>query len=439
MNSLRNRLLLVTALVLVVLLCTIGFAVEHSFRNAQIQSLKDRLQVQSYSLLAEAELLGSQIQLPRYLPDSRFNQLEGDLYALLVDQQQDVVWRSISAKRLPSIIGAYAPAGEWRYSRAMYQGSPMFIARLGVEWNDKRYNIVLIESLKGVHNNISEFRQSIASILFVTALFLLFIQIGILRWGFLPLRKLSNELEELHRGHQDRLLNNYPTELQEVTGNLNHLLNLERGQRERYRNTLTDLSHSLKTPLSIIAGFIRNEDLSSSDRKEINQLVDKMSNTIRYQLERSVAGSQGLSHSQVAVLPLIDSILSAMKKVYADKSLRLTSSISDKCQFLGDENDLMEVLANIIDNACKYSHHHVDISARSNAEGLVIQVQDDGPGVPNDHQQQILKRGVRLDMTENGQGMGLALVKEILDAYSAKLEISRSGLGGACFQISFSG
>ena len=162
-----------------------------------------------------------------------------------------------------------------------------------------------------------------------------------------------------------------------------------------------------------------------------------MTNTIRYQLQRAVHGFQGLNINHIPISPIVTSITDAMNKVYANKHLSIHLAMDNECYFHGDEDDLMEVLGNLIDNACKYCQKKIWIQIEKNDNTLVFYFSDDGLGIPPPQRDAILQRGVRLDTVEAGQGMGLALVKEILDAYQATIDISDSLLGGACFTVSF--
>jgi len=123
--------------------------------------------------------------------------------------------------------------------------------------------------------------------------------------------------------------------------------------------------------------------------------------------------------------------------VYADKRLAIQLTLESEYYFHGDENDLMEILGNLIDNACKYCIKDIIIKIEHTEDSLILYFSDDGQGIPSTQREAILQRGVRLDTVEAGQGMGLALVKEILDAYQASLDISDSSLGGTCFKVSF--
>ena len=175
----------------------------------------------------------------------------------------------------------------------------------------------------------------------------------------------------------------------------------------------------------------------TAELNELSYQIDKMNSTIGYQLQRAVQGSSGLSIQKIDVLPLLQSVCSAMDKVYAHKGMAIHLDVAQQAIFSGDENDLLEVLGNLIDNACKYGHQTVEISVIGEAQQLIIAVSDDGRGIPEEQRNLVLQRGCRLDTVEAGQGLGLALVKEILDSYQAGLIIEQSSLGGACFRITF--
>jgi len=162
-----------------------------------------------------------------------------------------------------------------------------------------------------------------------------------------------------------------------------------------------------------------------------------MSERIRFQLQRAVSQAQSFSLQKVAVKPVAESLLGVMKKVYADKQLTLQLVADDDVFFLGDDNDLTEIIGNLLDNACKYGHRQVLISAHNTSSGWQLCVEDDGPGVAEEQHEHILQRGVRLDTMTAGQGLGLALVSDILALYDARLGIRESLLGGACFILEF--
>lgn len=440
LNSLKIRLLIMTSIILISLAITGGFLLVQSFSLVQMKSLKERLKVHNYSLLAEIEYLDNQLLLAEELTDQHFNEKDSGLYAIILDSNHQRVWASISAKGLPNFSPAPIQVGQWQYSLAENGSTELFIARYGVNLGNHKeshFNILLIEDMAGINQDLSDYQSTLITLLITATLFLFLMQFLILRWGLKPLYQLSDDLKEIQTGGKDKLIGQYPKELTPLTSNLNHLLKIEQGHRQRYKNSLTDLSHSLKTPISVIQGTLHHDQLNNTDKQDIQQQIDRMTNTIRYQLQRSVHGFQGLHINRIPITPIINTMIDAMYKVYADKGLYIKSDIKHECYFHGDENDLMEVLGNLLDNACKYCRNEVTIVLKQANHQLTFEFCDDGSGIPEQQKESILQRGVRLDTVEAGQGMGLALVKEILDAYQARIDISRSALGGACFKICF--
>ncbi|MFT4763665.1 MAG: two-component system sensor histidine kinase PhoQ [Oleispira sp.] len=440
LNSLKVRLLIMTSAILIILTFSGGFLLLQSFSVVQMKALKERLKVHSYSILAQVEFYNQQLLLDSKLSDQHFNQPNSGLYAIILNENHQRVWASISAINLPNFSQTEIKVGQWQYSLANNGNEQLFIARYGVDLGSGKnstFNIVLLEDMHGINQDLTDYRNTLIILLCSTAIFLFLMQLIILRWGLKPLHQLSDDLKEIQSGEKDELAGSYPKELRPLTSNLNHLLKVEQNQRNRYRNSLADLSHSLKTPISVIQGILYKDTVNKEDLHYIQSQVSKMTNTIRYQLQCAVHGFQGLNINKIAISPMINAVVDAMYKVYADKGLSIKLTLDQECYFQGDENDLMEILGNLIDNACKYCKNNVAIKIEHSDHALIFYFSDDGAGIPALQREAILQRGVRLDTVEAGQGMGLALVKEILDAYQAEIDVSDSMLGGACFKIVF--
>ncbi len=226
---------------------------------------------------------------------------------------------------------------------------------------------------------------------------------------------------------------NYPTELQPLAQNLNQLLTREQTQRERYRNTLGDLAHSLKTPLAVLRQLVQGD---STDRAPFEEQIARMDQLIVYQLQRAVAsGAHRVGQQSQALKPIAEKLVASFSKVYFDKRVQLTLNVADRCACRADEGDLYEVLGNLIDNACKACVGKVAVGAEQNERWLLIRVEDDGPGIAPEARSRILLRGQRADSYAPGQGIGLAVAVDILDSYGAELDIGASDLGGARFTI----
>jgi two-component system sensor histidine kinase PhoQ len=263
------------------------------------------------------------------------------------------------------------------------------------------------------------------------------VQAMVMNWGLRPLGELARDLGNIEAGQQDVLSGDYPKELTGVTRNLNVLISSERTQREKYRTTMADLAHSIKTPLAILKGSAARLEGSGNNqdvRQTIDEQVDRMDEIVGYQLARAMSDASSLIKRSIAVLPVAERLVAAMNKVYPDVNVDLRA---EAATFFGDERDLMELLGNLVDNACKYGRGRVTISISGGASQVVFVVEDDGPGIPQAQRDEVLRRGARLDTKAAGQGIGLAVVMEIVDRYGGEIGIDASGLGGLKVTVIF--
>jgi two-component system sensor histidine kinase PhoQ len=210
------------------------------------------------------------------------------------------------------------------------------------------------------------------------------------------------------------------------------LIDTERRRLVRYRNTLDDLAHSLKTPLAAMQTLLGEAKLPQAPADALRRELERMNQRVSHQLRRARAsGATGLGVEPVAVAPLVEDLVQTLNKVYRDKRVVCRTRIAEQAAFQGDPGDLTEILGNLIDNAYKYCRGRVDVEAGMRGGRLHIAVGDDGAGIAAAEARQLLERGVRADESVPGQGIGLAVVRETVELYAGRLDVARSPLGGA--------
>ncbi len=449
-GSLRVRMLLSAGLVLLLFLGIMGLVLDNAFRLSAEESVSERLLLHVYALIAasdeDAAADGAAIYLPETLQEPHFNSPGSGLFGLVYSAAGEEIWRSRSALDVQLAdparreLFASTEPGVARFGQlpATPDFEPLFFMAYPVIWQgesaESRYIYVVLEALTPYRQEINAFRNNLWGWLIAGVIVLVAVQAAIMRWGLQPLVKLEGDLKAIETGEKDYLAGGYPREIAGVTRNLNLLLADERRQRERYRNTLADLAHSLKTPLSILKNEAARPELDESTGAALNEQVDRMNDIVGYQLERAVASSSALYRASVPVAPVVDKLVTALARVYQDKGVVIDADIQAE-NFAGDERDLYELLGNLLDNACKYGGGRVGLALRDRAERLLIQVDDDGPGIAETNHEQVLRRGARLDTRESGQGIGLAVVAEIVDRYDGKIAIRQAALGGASLQV----
>ncbi len=456
--SLRQRLLWVSGTVLLIFIALTALILDQAFKQSLNTELNDRLQTQIYLLLGAAEFEQQGLALPKQLDAPRFNQIDSGLFAVITNQTGDEVWRSQSAqgydnRLLPKNKATQQPGQKHQGLLTLNQG-PFFYLSLGVAWelenkSLKGYTFTIAEATTRIDNTLSQYRLYLWAGLAILAVVLLLIFTLTLYWGLAPLAKMASELKSIENGTQEQLAGHYPLELTGVTHNLNLLLQHEKRQHSRYRNTLANLAHSLKTPLAVLRGMVDGEKLqaggvtpiqaASLNLDMLGQQVGRMDEIVQHQLQRAVhVGPQSL-HQSIEVLPVVMRLKGAIEKVYRGKVNAITLNIESTVTFKGDTGDLMEIMGNLMDNAGKYGGGAIRVSACNIQVNEItrcrLTVEDDGPGIAQQAVSDILRRGVRADQKHQGQGIGLAMVVDIVDQYEGRLGIEGSELGGAKVEI----
>ncbi len=452
--SLQSRLLLAFSILLFVFLGFTGIVLDRAFSSSVEAGAADRLQVQIYLMLAAAEYQDGEFYFLEDLQEPGFNNLNSGLYGFISSYSAGELWRSPSARTftLPGtdFLRERVTVGESSFEVLNGGEEGFFRLSYGILWEDgiSEFSFTVVENAEPYYSEISNFRNSLWLWLGGVAVLLLLMQLLLLRWGLSPLGRMATDLKRIESGENDKLEGDYPLELQGVTANLNMLIESERKQQERYRTTLGDLAHSLKTPLAVISGLLPEFQRRSAGGGEpeldhkletANEQLERMSQIISYQLQRAVQSNQTSALARhVKIAPAAKKVIAALQKVYAEKPIAMNIAIDERAEFIGDERDLLEILGNVLDNAFKYGRSTISVSVNQDPQGsIVLLVEDDGEGIPDDKLEYVLQRGARADTLAQGQGIGLAVVTDIVSSYGGDIEVSRSSLGGASIRIVF--
>ncbi len=454
-QSLTQRLFLSAGIVIFLFLALTALVLNQAFSSSLDSIVREKLRVHTYALLALADFENNQLSLPSVLPEQRFNTTQDSLIALVSDAEQREHWRSLSAQEQKFTLPPPKP-GQWLFGRAQdTQGLEYYVSSYSTVWPDETgkkstFIFTVMETTNHYQKDLDEYRQRVLMALLIAGLILLALQAIILRWGLQPVRGLARDVEAMSRGDSVSLEGDYPPELRLLVKNVNLLVENERRQREKYRDRMADLSHSLKTPLSVLKGLEIDLDETNKGldpvalRQSLGRQTEKMRSIIDYQLRRAVSAGQNISLSAIALKPELLQILDALDKVYADKRALAELEVDDQIAVLMDPGDLAEILGNLLDNAYKHCDYKIMTRARINqteggASRICLTVEDDGPGIPPEKRKSILKRGVRLDSSVEGQGFGLSIVGDIVNSYSGAITIGESSLGGALFALDLPG
>ena len=453
-RSLKARQLTAASISLVAFLMLAGYALDRAFAETAEANLRQRLK--SYAM-AYADNIDfgrdGSLYTPELGPDPRFHRPGSGLYAEVV--MPNAHWASLSAEGplLPEVAGQLEP-GQERFDGplAMTQvdGSEGEVYRygIGLVWaergpdNEFPYTIFVMEDAQTLAAQVRVFRAALWVYLGGAGLILLLLQVVILNWSLRPLQRVIAELIRVQRGQLQRMSERHPRELEPLTESINALIESERENLDRQRNTLADLAHSLKTPLAVLRTQLDAGAGEQTLREELDIQLKRMNGLVSYQLARAASGGHKLFSAPVDIESSAEEIVRGLEKVYATKNVLCEFEIAPGVQFYGEAGDLQELLGNLLENAFKWARHRVLLTAQpgpalpNRRAGLQLAVEDDGPGIDADDVGKVLQRGVRGDERVQGHGIGLSIVQDLVRDYRGELQVGRSQeLGGARFEV----
>ncbi|MFD1259908.1 ATP-binding protein [Entomomonas asaccharolytica] len=450
LRSFRVRLLVCSAILLVAFLAVLMPIMRESFDQAVRQFSNIRLEERANELITAAQVVNGELTLPNTLQDLRLTTGKtGNQFGYFYTQKGDKVWPVDTIEKkdnstnneLPiDLLSNDSNKADFRLSTDSL-GRHYYVFDKEINLGGPDFSVITMEPVTEYDILRTSFLRRFELWLVVALSCLLGLLAVGLTWSLKPLRRLRSQLDDIEAGKREQLDENVPSEIHRLTHSLNRLLTTERMQRERYQDTLGDLAHSLKTPLTVLQNTI--EEIKEKDSSVINQLavmqaqIERMGQQIGYQLQRATQRKGALIGHQISLRPLLDSLTSTLNKVYADKQVISVIDFPHDLKLHAEEAALLELFGNLLENAYRLCLTTVRITGKVTEKEVLITVEDDGPGVPINKRKTVLQRGVRGDSLNPGQGIGLAVVQDILEGYNGYLEISDSSLGGACFYIHF--
>lgn len=272
-----------------------------------------------------------------------------------------------------------------------------------------------------------------ATVLSIVALVCMVAGLSQVRRGLSAVDQLRARLSAVHDGRDRRVEGTYPSEVQPLVNDLNSLLDHRERAVTRALAKAGDLAHRLKTPLAVLAQEAERAaasghgDLAAS----ISQQVERMRRQMDYHLAHARAAASGATPgARCPVRASVDGLSRTLLRLHADRGLMIHVDVSVEHAFRGQREDLDEMLGNLLDNACKWARSRVTVASAQDDTGLVITVDDDGPGLAPSMREAVLQRGVRADEAAPGSGFGLAIVRDLAEVYGGSIALSSSPDGG---------
>lgn len=310
------------------------------------------------------------------------------------------------------------------------------IYAFGEDTAGPQYSISVAAPLDWLEARVAGFGTQLAIALTLAGIALVAVTLIQVRFGLLPLRAIENGLAAIRSGKATRLDGELPAEIEPLQQELNALIQSNEEVIDRARTQVGNLAHALKTPLAVITNEARDE--KSPLAQKVAEQAKVMRDQVNHYLDRArMAASAGSLVRVTEVLPVAEALQRALERIYQEKEIAILLDCHESARFQGERHDLEEMLGNLLDNACKWGRRNIRFlisikhpERRGAAPRLIVTIEDDGPGLTEEQRRRIGKRGLRLDETKPGSGLGLSIVSDLAASYRGSLNLGASRYGG---------
>jgi signal transduction histidine kinase len=303
---------------------------------------------------------------------------------------------------------------------------------LGAAGDERRIRVAAAIDRASLAVARAAFATQLAWALALLALVLITAALAQVWFGLRPFEQLRAAVGRVRTRQTARLEGHHPDEVQPLVDEVNALLEAQSVTIDRARTQAADLAHGLKTPLTIL--HAEATALRSRGDAETAATIEGLARDMQRQIDRDLArarlaASRGAQAASL-LAPIARQLVQTLERMPRGGRLSWTVEIDDALAVAVDADDLAELLGNLLENAAKWAEDTVEIAAAPAAEGICITVADDGPGVPEAARDRLGTRGVRLDASTPGHGIGLGIVRDITGAYGGTLAFADAAQGG---------
>ncbi|HPE60529.1 MAG: GHKL domain-containing protein [Thiothrix sp.] len=475
-GSLRSRQLVSGFTIIVVGILILGVLLSISIYTSKKENIKDEMErlalnLMGYILYEDGVFRTTKSEAETDSPDDKLSDIQSRLsvcgrgcFAYIWDvKAQKIVWNSVDGDLLPrgkldnyfalfdfaslvepqttfkpplarvikSVPTESVPVRE-DYMVAIQQ----FSFRSGNNGDSNPFLFIVASTMKDVDKEIDSLIRVFTILFFVSVILILIAQLASSFWVVAPIREFEEEVNQIEKGNKEFIEDEYPEEMLPIKNTINALIGHEKGQKQRYKDSLDDLAHSLKTPLAAIQHQLEGENFSDIPQDHpglagIQNEIEHMQEIISRQLRKAMVTTDNAIIMSQPIRPILVRLANTMKKVHHDKQFEVHVKVDEFAKCRLDTEDMMELFGNLLNNACRFCDQLVEVSARREQDMLVVDIDDDGMGFPSDNPAKLLKRGIREDSKTEGQGIGLAVSTEIVSAVNGRIELLMSPYVGA--------
>jgi signal transduction histidine kinase len=374
-------------------------------------------------------------------PDPGFRSIAGGIYWQAIAPGGTAQSPSLWDQSLPR-----SPSGTRAWSSSTIMGPfnrqlTMVSRRVQPDVGPTRVIVRVAKDDDEMRDALREFDQELALSLGLLWLVLSLAAYAQVRLGLRPLLRLREELDRLRRSPSARLSDQHPQEILPLTRAINALADAREADLARARRRAADLAHSLKTPLAVLSAQSRRARESGSEVEAggIGRAIDAMGAALEAELARARATAARGTGGQSVPHDIVEGLVAVVERTEHGENIAFSTDVSPDLRTPIDGSDLAEMLGALIENAARHARRHVRISSLTDTPNPILRVEDDGPGMDADAIAKATERGVRIDESGAGHGLGLAIVRDLAEATEMDFRLGRSPLGGLLAELGWRG
>lgn len=451
-GSLRRRLLAAAAMWITLALLLVGVLLVVLFRHHAEQELAERAAGPLDALAAALKVapstpadggLAPRLGLAEEPSDDAFKRPYGGAYWWVTEDRATPLrsrswWDAEPAPQLANELGQLVDARIGRFELVGPQAQPLIVWARRVELADWERPLVVAVAydttrLEGVTR---DFARTVAWALGALAVALWAASWWQVRLGLAPMRRLQQALAGLRAGRSIQLEGRFPAEVQPLVNELNALLDDNDRLVKQAREQTGNLAHALKTPLAVLSNA--SAGWQGDEGERLREQLARIDRQVELQLARARATAAGTLTARDAdrradAAAVVDSLLHTLQHLHGERGIRAVRVGDLSPVSLAVESDVLyELLGNLLDNAFRWARSEVRVALAvdTHAQRLRLDIDDDGPGIPELRREEALQRGRRLDETEPGSGLGLAIADELVRLGGGNLQLAEAPMGG---------
>ncbi|HYP57058.1 MAG TPA: ATP-binding protein [Beijerinckia sp.] len=444
-RSIAARLFLSAAFLSFTILLIAGLVLSAIYRRTAEANFDERLGVYLRALVADIATPGDETRTePGQLGDPQFELALSGWYWQITrldgDNPDIRSSRSLFAARLPKLADQGVEAGIGGARRGYVKGPDgrrlRMVERVIDTGDQGLYLVQVAATTEDLDKQINRFELDLVMTFLLLSLALVGSTALQLHYGLQPLRRLQEGVAAIRRGEREKIEGAFPRDIAPLAGELNLLIGANREVVERARTQVGNLAHALKTPLSVIVNEAAVDNSAFSAKVQEQAAI--MRDQVAYYLDRARAAVRAKTIGNATpVAPVVEALVRTFEKIYRDRAIDFRASVSDSIRFMGERQDLEEMIGNLVDNAGKWAESEVSITVSAEASSGIadraffcIVIDDDGPGLAPQFREEAIRRGKRLDETKPGSGLGLSIVVDLAALYGGSLTLDASPQGG---------